>query len=51
MLIKDQLREKKNMSNNEKIVANYLLKADENIEKDTVRTVAEKNIYFTIYNY
>ncbi|MDE3384234.1 MurR/RpiR family transcriptional regulator [Lactobacillus paragasseri] len=42
MLIKDQLREKKNMSNNEKIVANYLLKADENIEKDTVRTVAEK---------
>lgn len=42
MLIKDQLREKKNMSNNEKVVANYLLKADENIEKDTVRTVAEK---------
>lgn len=42
MLIKDQLREKKNMSNNEKIVANYLLKTDENIEKDTVRTVAEK---------
>lgn len=42
MLIKDQLREKKNMSNNEKIVANYVLKADENIEKDTVRTVAEK---------
>ena len=42
MLTKDQLREKKNMSNNEKIVANYLLKADENIEKDTVRTVAEK---------
>lgn len=30
------------MSNNEKVVANYLLKADENIEKDTVRTVAEK---------
>lgn len=42
MLIKDQLREKNNMSNNEKNVANYLLKADENIEKDTVRTVAEK---------
>lgn len=42
MLIKDQLREKINMSDNEKVIANYLLKADENIENDTVRTVAEK---------
>ena len=42
MLIRDRLREKIGMSDNEKIIADYFLKADENIEKDTVRTIAEK---------